>query len=370
MALFSRRKNDQPDAAADSATDTPDPAAVDAPETTPAEEASTEPAPTEDVPHVGISMSTFGGLGGTPKPPAAPDIPAPQPTNAPSRNADGTVALPFAADEPPANWETAPGLRDNAVLRDALARLNPDPEPNELIGVVRQMLQGHLFLRVKGDAREQVEAGEDLQLGIVRDGDRNFMLAFSSGRALQEAVTADGDTGTSAFGQPAVLVARHVLQNEFAGLILDNASAPHRVVVPIDLLQRIMAEADDEFRLKTVMAMDRSQIAHEDLVKKVAETLRESKVWVAVGTAGNDESGNPIYGVAEARTADGERLLQLFSHPLEVVSLGRDEKAAAFSLEQLRLALSETDGLTGVLIDAAGPSMRLSRAELAPVLAD
>src|SRR5690606_8049698 len=95
----------------------------------------------EPVPHVNISVSSFGGLGAgapQPKPAAQSALAGAVPVAAPGHNADGTVALPFAADEPPTELETVPGLRDNAVLRDALARLGEAPSGAQLLGVFRQ----------------------------------------------------------------------------------------------------------------------------------------------------------------------------------------------------------------------------------------
>lgn len=362
MALFSRRKDAASDAVAPTETAQ---AAEDV--TTPVDEQS----PAEAVPHVGISVSSFGGLGSAPAKPAAPrqsDLPsgAVPVASKLAHNEDGTVKLPFAADAPPEVWETAAGLRDNAVLRDALERLPESPSSGELLGVVRQLLQGHLFLRVRGDAREQAAAGEQLQLGVIRDGDRNFLLAFSSGRALQDAVRADGDVETSSFGQPSVIVLRHLIAGDFAGLVIDNASAPARLVVPRDLIERALKEADPELRLKTVVAADRT--TDPDAITQAAlAALRVAKLWVAIGVAG-EKDGEPVRGVAEARTADGKRMLQLFSHPLEVVALGREEQAAPFTIDALVSALRDHTGLDGVLIDPAGPSLRLDRTTLEALL--
>lgn len=365
MALFSRRKNESSDQTPDAVEPVDESSTVASP--------SSDPAPVDDsaVPHVNISVSAFGGLGQTPR---TPEPPAPAPVsfdpatfNSAVQNdaSVGEVPLPYAPDVPPTEWTTAASLRDNAVLRDALARLpESDPETMQLLGVVRQVLQGHLFLRVKGDAREQAEAGEELQLSILRDGDRTFMLAFSSGRALQAAVVADQDTDTSSFGQPAVLVLRHVLDAGFAGLIIDNASAPARIVVPRDLIERVMGECDPEFRLKTVVAADRD----ENTVARAVDTMQTASMWVAVGVAG-EQDGEPVRGVAEARTADGRRYLQVFTHPLEVVALGRDEQAAPFDAEKLRAVMRDHSGLAGVLIDPAGPNLRIEIADLEPLLA-
>ena len=73
--------------------------------------------------------------------------------------------------------------------------------------------------------------------------------------------------------------------------------------------------------------------------------------------------------MAEARLADGTRLLQVFSHPLEVVALGRPEKAMPITMDRIAKMLREHPQLGGLLIDPAGPLMTLTREELAPVIA-
>ncbi|MCG1037964.1 hypothetical protein, partial [Polaribacter sargassicola] len=99
-------------------------------------------------------------------------------------------------------------------------------------------LQGHLYLRVHGDAREQMAAGESLSVGVVRDDDRTFMLAYSSGAALQASIQDEEDAAsTSAIAQPATLVYQQVVGGGFTGIIIDNSSVPHRVVFPTELLQ-------------------------------------------------------------------------------------------------------------------------------------
>ncbi|PJI52141.1 hypothetical protein CTI14_47420, partial [Methylobacterium radiotolerans] len=62
-------------------------------------------------------------------------------------------------------------------------------------------------------------------------------------------------------------------------------------------------------------------------------------------------------GIAEAQTADGRRFLQLFSHPLEVIALGRGDRPLPFEPDQLAKVLSSHSEMAGVIIDSAGPSM-------------
>ncbi len=55
--------------------------------------------------------------------------------------------------------------------------------------------------------------------------------------------------------------------------------------------------------------------------------------------------------------------------PLELVALGRGDQPAKVTPEQLARALRSDDGISGVIVNPAGPWIRLSRAQLAPVLA-
>lgn len=358
MALFSRRKNDSSDLTPDDAVADVAGASTDATADAPViAEVPAEPqAAAEAVPQVGISMTSFGGLGSAPAPAPAKPV-----TLRPEKPED--VVLPLAPSDPPTNLETISGLRDNAVLRDALAALGEKPSGAELLGVARQLLQGHVYLRVRGDARAQIAAGESLQLGIVSDGDRQFMLAYSSGRSLRDAFQKDNDANTSAFAQPAHAVINNVLKGNLAGLILDNDSAPARAVIPTDVLTRAMSQVEEEMKLKTILCEPRA----DDTKDKVLAALPDARLWVAVGVA-SEKDGEKQYGIAEAHTRDGRRLLQVFTHPLEVVALQRPEKPMPFSFDKLKSAFLEHGNLAGIVIDPAGPSIRLTRDELTPVL--
>ncbi|KAA9152152.1 SseB family protein [Microbacterium lushaniae] len=263
--------------------------------------------------------------------------------------------------EAPAPTSTVPGLRDNTLLVQALAGLSPKPTGPELMNVVRQLLQGHLFLRVHGDARELLSAGKSLPLSVAAVGDDRYVLAYSGGAALQASVRSDGDVKTSAMGQPVLAVLRHVLSGDFAGLILDNNSAPARAVLPAAVLQRAIDDADETLRIKTLLTEPRTDAT----AGEVALAMTEAPLWIAVQRT---QEGGP-FGVAETRTAEGERYLEVFSHPLESVALDRGDAAAPIPPARLATALARDPQLTGVLVNPAGPWIRLSRADLAPLLA-
>ncbi|WP_156760592.1 SseB family protein [Microbacterium karelineae] len=378
MGLFSRKKK----SGGDDESAEPQREEPQTPDSDAAEPAQSD-APSSS-PDVSISFSAFQGVGA----PSGPEVgsPADKPAQRPNpadgpqaftkRPASATPApeggrpvppreLPLAPAAPPNDVETVKGLRDNTLLRDALAALPEKPTPQQLLGVARQLLQGHIFLRVTGDVREQMQ--EDgkatLSFGVARNGDKNYMLVFSSGRTLRDAVQADGNTQTSAVAQPVPLILGHMIDNDFDGLIVDNASAPHRIVLPREVLERAREQADPTLRVKTALAQPRET----DTPKKVASILSERPpLWVAVGPSPQDEKK---MGIAEARLANGTRLLQVYSHPLEVVAQGRSERALPFGVEKVAKVLVDHPELGGILIDPAGPLITLTRDELDPVLA-
>lgn len=378
MGLFSRRKKQDDDVTPESA-----PAAAEvgsdaetgasAPGSAPASEPSGDAA----APVVNVSVQAFRGLGSPSGPAVAPPAETPEAGHdlidpvedetpiapAQAQAPSGRPPLPLAPVDPPEQTESIPGMPDNALLRDALAQLGDDASQAELLGVLRQSLQGHLFLRVSGDAGEQIKEGKPLAIAVVNDGESSFMLAFSSAAAVRDSVQqGDEDPAeTSAVVQPVQAVYQNVIDGPFAGLIIDNASEPHRVVFPSEILQKALEEADPTFAVKTLLAAPREA----DSEARVAEALTTARLWVAV----SDVEGDGQYGVAEAHTADGSRYLQLFSHPLEVIALGRGDQPLPFTAEQIGGVLVQQPGMSGVLVDAAGPAIAVSREALAPVIA-
>ncbi|WP_163632560.1 SseB family protein [Microbacterium sp. B35-04] len=380
MALFSRR----PKKPAEQSTPSPESSPAEAP-TPDADPAPAAPAASEAAPAgaaegegvvdadagtpagdsdadaaagVSISVSSFGGLGVSPAPAAGAEGAAQgdEPMPPGPRPRMGTREWMRTAPE---QTETVPGLRDNALLRAALGRVGDAPQSQALLDVARQLMQGHVFLRVKGDARTLLAEGKGLPLAVANAGDRTFALVFSSGAALQASLKADGDADTSAMGQPVLTVLRHVLGSSYDGIIIDPASAPSRAVLPKELLERAVEKADQQLTVKTLLAAERTP----DIGAKVAEALTRVPLWVAVGTADN---GAP--GLAEGRDGSGARYLEIYSHPLEVAVMGRGDNAAPITAAQLSRALTSDEGITGVVVDPAGPWIRLTRDDLGPVL--
>jgi len=347
MALFSRRKNsDSDDVSADRPEGVIEPG-----------EQPVAPAPAESeapVPQVTISTSSFRGVG-------APADAAPVTDSTPPVAARPSARQPGPM-EAPAPRESIPGVQDNVLLAMALAEITGSAEPPQLLNVARQLLQGHVFLRVKGDARALVAEGKDLPLAIATRGEEQLVLAYSSGQALSQAVEADGDRDTSAMGQPVMAMINHALSGPVAGVVLDHSSGDARAVLPTALLERMVSEADPELRIKTALSEPRTDATASTVVEAI---LAGAPLWIAVA---QPEEGGPV-GVAESRTATGERFLEVFSHPLELLALGRGDQAVPLQKEQLAKAIVGDDGLTGLLVDPAGPWIRVSRDDLGGLLA-
>ena len=112
--------------------------------------------------------------------------------------------------------------------------------------------------------------------------------------------------------------------------------------------------------MKTLLAEQRTA----ETAAAVAEALTRVPLWVAVARPAGERPGSPKRAPPRV-----ERYLEVYSHPLEVVVMGRSDQAAPLSAAQLAGALRSDEGLSGVLVDPRGPWIRLSREDLAPLLA-
>lgn len=324
MALFNRRSPQDAPAQSPSTEDV-----ALAPDTVAAE---------ESVPQVGISVSTYGQpLGASSPTPEAPTGEAPTPA------------------------EDSSGIADNELLRGTLSAMEAEPTPQDVMHVMRQSLQGTLYVRARGDAGALIEAGEEITLAVSSIGEDRFLIVFSGPSALREAIEADGNHDTSAIGQPSGTILANVLEGPYAGLMLDHATEGARIILPRQLIEKAMDEAGPDFVVKNLLTRTRS----EDTASQIVAALLEQKFWVAAGQP--DDSGE--FGIAESRDGEGARHVELFSHPLEVVAMGRGDSPIPLTAEQLGGILASDEGISGLVVDPAGPWIQLSRADLAPIIA-
>ncbi|MBN9178583.1 MAG: SseB family protein [Microbacterium sp.] len=343
MALFSRRGTRGDSAAPVPVAPVPAVADEVADEARDAEasDAPVAPITPEAVPQVGISVSTFG---------KGPES---------ARPVTDEAARP--AEAAPAATPSVPGLPDNALVQQALRALPEDPQPAHIMNVMRQVLQGQLYVRAQGDAKELLEAGRGLNLAITTHEDKRFLLVFSGGAPVQASAQAENAGPTSALGQAAYNVLRTAIDSGYDGIYLDHANPGARLVLPIELITKAIEEgAPAPFDVKSLLAGPRT----DGTAAEVADALTRVPVWAAGRKA---EDGR--IGLAEARGTDGVRRLEVYSHPLEVIAMGRGDGPLRLEPEQLARAVASEPALTGVVVDPAGPWIELDRDHLASLLA-
>ena len=305
-------------------------------------------APAEPVPHVGISMSTFG----------APTASAPPASAVPGQPARSMTRPPAEAPE---RTETVTGMPDNTLVQAALSSLPEKPGNVDVMNVMRQSMQGTMYVRVRGDARALTAEGKPITLAVSQVDGARFLLAFTGGASLRASVEADGDRDTSALGLPVANVFRNAIEGPYEGLIIDHAIAGSRIVLPVQLIKRAFEEGDSDFAIKNLLAGPRTA----ETASAVAAAMATAPLWVAAGPAG--DSGQ--IGLAESRTVSGERRLEVFSHPLEVLVLERGDRPVPVTAAQLARAVLSNPALTGVIVDPGGPWVHVDRVDLGPVMA-
>lgn len=343
MALFSRRPKKTSDDAVETAVDA-DPAVADVQQDVNAAVAAEE-ADVEDVPHVPISVSTYGQ-------PARRPAPAPAPTPA--------APLPQAAETAPERTEGRAGVPDNTLLMRELAALPETPDNAAVLGVMRQALQGNLYLRILGDARAQMTAGEPLRLAISILNDKKFLLAYTGTAAVEAGVAEETDSQTSVLGQPANRVLQNAIDAGYDGVMLDHAGPGRRIVLPVGLITQTLSQADPDFTIKNLLSDARTDAT----ARYVVEAIVKGRSWIAAGARTDGEG----MGIAEARSAEGTRYLQVFSHPLEVLTVRREDQPIPVTAAQLGAALLSEPDLSGILVDPAGPWIRIERTQLEPLI--
>jgi hypothetical protein len=231
----------------------------------------------------------------------------------------------------------------------------------DVMNVMRQSMQGTMYVRVRGDARALTAEGKPITLAVSQIDGARFLLAFTGGASLRASVEADGDRDTSALGLPVANVFRNAIEGPYEGLIIDHAVAGSRIVLPVQLITKAFEEGDPAFTIKNLLAGPRGP----ETAAAVGEALAQAPLWVAAGPAGD---GGQL-GLAESRTASGERRLEVYSHPLEVLVLQRGDRPVPVTAPQLARALQSNPALSGVIVDPGGPWIHVDRADLGPVLA-
>ena len=140
-------------------------------ETTPIEPAAAEQAKAPAAEQAETPSVEAAEAASTPKVPDAA-AEASVPISVPSFRGPNAAPPPRrpAPETAPVPKQSVSGLRDNVVVVAALARITGAPTTADLVDVGRQLMQGHLFLRVKGDARSLLSQGRPVPFALATVG--------------------------------------------------------------------------------------------------------------------------------------------------------------------------------------------------------
>lgn len=253
-------------------------------------------------------------------------------------------------------------MADNFVLRAALTEVTATPTRAQLVAVCRQLLQGDLILTANGDFLDQFIRRDNPHIGLVVEGGRKLLAAFSTQETFDQLRASQGNPHeTYSVTKKAAEVLDQVISGGFDGLVVDQASAPHRVSIPTQVIQSLLAEAEPNFTIKTLLAAPRDA----ETIASLVEALTTTNTW-----AGGHESDAGQIALAQIENPDGSgNYLLLFSHPWEVTVLGNSDRPLVMAPKDLARTLAAQPEIAGVIIDPAGPSIAVSRKALERVVA-
>lgn len=247
-------------------------------------------------------------------------------------------------------------LVDHAALRQAVGQFAARPDQRGALNVLRECMYGELLLDITGSdpiADGVLAAGSRLQIrtGTGPDGG-SALFAFT--RNAEIARLHSPQTHTQSLANPAVAVLEFARAQEHAWLYIDPAGPTCALsAAEIDFALRNPNHAELKEALARHAAGDIDRAA-------VAAVLRpNSPLLVAVTGSPGAETGIRTFA-----HADGATSALAFSSAPEVLAFSPADAVAALTAEQVLDTARRADH-AGIVVNPAGPSIRLSLTEIA-----
>lgn len=317
-------------------------------------EAAAQESPIESVPGMNISTSSFSGFGSF-------GGAAFSQQSEPAQSLKPSGQQPNVAHWLPQSIDNGNPEFGNLFLRAAMKQLGDQPSEAERIDVLRNLLQGYLFVPVQGDAEKLFKLGKDLPLSLINSDQGQLLMVFTGMDALNISLAASGTKqDITALKQPIENVLAILRDSDLAGIVIDGGNEYQSAYFPRELLLAAFDDMDDQLRVRKLALEAPSDSRTEQLLKALAD----APLWLA----GQQSGPEGQWGVAENRSPDGTSYLELFTHPLEVRARGRNDSPMPIELAQLLELIAQAAHLDGVVIDPAGPSIELRREDFAQLL--
>lgn len=248
-------------------------------------------------------------------------------------------------------------LVDNTPLRTAVAAFAARPDQQSYTHVLRNALQGELLLDVTGSPVETDESGAITVGSTLRfasgkgPDDAPAIFAFTSQAEVLRAHP-DDPGAVQALGQPAIALLEFAMAQGFAWVFIDPLGATCGLT------------ASD---LKYVLGSQRNDAAKAALALRTLEERRTALVdALALGgvlVLAVDESGERV---RTATNPDGEQLALCFTSNTEVAAQHPGDLFRTVSVAAVIANVLDGD-YAGLLVNQAGPSLTLTRDELAGI---
>jgi hypothetical protein len=245
---------------------------------------------------------------------------------------------------------------DNVTLRRAVGQFAAQPSQRGALEVLRECMYGELLLDVTGSDAVTGDAfapGSRLQIrtGTGPNGG-SALYAFTRNHEIGRLYPPG--TRTQSLVTPAVGALELARQQDHAWVYIDPAGPTCALsAAEIDFALR----NPNNSALKEALA---GHVAGDTDRTAIAALLR---VHGPLLLAADDSAGGPV-GIRAITDPDGSTSLFVFTSAPEVLAFNPADAVAAMTTQEV-LDTARRQGHTGIVINPAGPSIRMSLAEIA-----
>ncbi|KUI15372.1 hypothetical protein AU191_06530 [Mycolicibacterium acapulense] len=247
-------------------------------------------------------------------------------------------------------------LVDNATVRRAVGEFAAQPNQRTALDVLRSCMYGELLFDITGSDEpdgDSFAAGSQLQIrgGTGPDGGR-ALYVFT--RQEEVARLYSPDTRTQSMVTPATGALSFARDSQDAWLYVDPAGPTCALsAADIDFALR---NPNNEPLKTALAALDAGDADREDVLRVL---LTEGPLLL--GADGNSVPGKTL--IRSMTLGDGSTALVGFTSAPEVVAHNVSDTAGAFTTLEV-LDMVRKGGHGGIVVNPAGPSITVSRAEI------
>ncbi|WP_029150555.1 SseB family protein [Microbacterium indicum] len=241
----------------------------------------------------------------------------------------------------------------NERVQEALAVWAERKDAQTHSDVLRRAMAGELLLDISAsefaDADNPMQEGDKLVVtSIMGDEDRDLLLAFTDNALLQAYAQ---NPAARSLAQPAAAALKQALDNH-DGIAIDAGTPGAYVAYSSEITRAFGDSPADAARLAAALVDGGVQI--DEFVR----ILREAVLYVGGIPVSGDDGETIGFHLASATKPDGSVLHGVFTSPAELWAWEPRATAQPTDLEKI-IAAAREDGMTGLVVNPAGPAAEL-----------